>query len=57
MADIFQDLPIKTAPDRVFEAISTPRGLDCWWTKTSAGEPKAGAVYELQFGPEYDWRA
>ena len=57
MADIFQDFPIKATPGRVFQAISTPRGLDCWWTKKSAGEPTEGAVYELWFGPQYDWRA
>jgi hypothetical protein len=57
MADIFQDVPIKAPPDRVFQAVSTPEGLDRWWTKRSAGEPVEGAKYELWFGPQYDWRA
>lgn len=41
----------------VFEAVSTPAGLDAWWTKRSSGRPVEGAEYELWFGPEYDWRA
>jgi len=57
MADIYHDLPIKAPPHRVFEAVSTARGLDSWWTKRSAGQPREGAEFELWFGPRYDWRA
>jgi uncharacterized protein YndB with AHSA1/START domain len=57
MADILQDFPINAAPERVFAAISSPDGLDQWWTVRSAGRAAAGAEYELGFGPEYDWRA
>jgi uncharacterized protein YndB with AHSA1/START domain len=57
MADIFQDFPVKASPARVYQAVSTPQGLDSWWTKTSAGKPVEGAQYELGFGPGYDWRA
>lgn len=57
MADIYHDFPIQAPPERVYEAVSTPGGLDAWWTKRSAGTPSAGAEYELWFGPEYDWRA
>src|SRR5262249_26073532 len=37
--------------------ISTPTGLDTWWTSRASGEPKEGAEYELWFGPDFDWRA
>lgn len=57
MADILQDFPINATLDRVFRAVTTPAGLDAWWTKRSSGEPRAGAEYALWFGPEYDWRA
>ncbi|MSR05877.1 MAG: SRPBCC domain-containing protein [Gemmatimonadetes bacterium] len=57
MPDIFQDLPIKATPERVFGVLSSPAGLDAWWTKKSAGQPLIGSEYELWFGPEYDWRA
>ena len=57
MADILQDLPIKADAERVFDAISTPEGLDRWWTQYSAGTPVEGAEYELWFGHELGWRA
>jgi uncharacterized protein YndB with AHSA1/START domain len=57
MADIVQDFPIKTPPDRVYQAVTTPAELDRWWTKRSSGTPVEGATYELWFGPQYDWRA
>ncbi len=57
MADIFHQLPIKASPQKVFEMISTPGGLDVWWTKRCVGNPAEGAEYELWFGPAYDWRA
>lgn len=57
MADILHDFPIAAPPHRVFEAVSSPAGLDQWWTKTSAGNALSGSEYELGFGPEYDWRA
>jgi uncharacterized protein YndB with AHSA1/START domain len=57
MPDIFLDFPIKVAPARVFEAVSTPAGLSAWWTKKASGRPVEGVEYVLWFGPEYDWRA
>jgi uncharacterized protein YndB with AHSA1/START domain len=57
MPDILQDFPIKAPLDQVFGALSTPRGLDEWWTLTSSGRPEVGTDYELGFGPGYDWRA
>jgi len=54
--DIRQELPIKARANRVFQAVTTPEGLDAWWTKRSAGVPSEGAEYELWFGPEHDWR-
>jgi uncharacterized protein YndB with AHSA1/START domain len=57
MADIFMDFPIKAIPARVFEGISTPKGLNAWWTSRCTGEPVQGAEYVLWFGPKHDWRA
>jgi uncharacterized protein YndB with AHSA1/START domain len=57
MPDIYSDFPIKVPAADVFRAVSTPAGLDQWWTKRSAGTPVRDAEYELWFGPEYDWRA
>lgn len=57
MADILTDFSVKSSPGKIFEAVSTPAGLDAWWTKRSAGRAVPGAQYELWFGPGYDWRA
>jgi uncharacterized protein YndB with AHSA1/START domain len=57
MADILHDLPIKAPIERVFDAVSTPEGLDVWWAERSKGTPQLGQEYELRFGLEYDWRA
>src|SRR5215831_8371460 len=57
MADIFHHLQINAAPQDVFQAISTPAGVDAWWSKRSSGGATEGATWELWFGPSYDWRA
>lgn len=57
MPDVLQELPINAPRRRVFEAISTPAGLDTWWAKSSSGSPVSGAEYLLDFGPGYQWRA
>ena len=36
MADIIHYFPISAPRSQVFAAISTPEGLDTWWTKRSA---------------------
>src|SRR5687767_7484956 len=57
MSDILQDFPIAAPPDRVFDTISSPEGLDQWWTLRSNGTPEVGTSYELDFGPAYQWKA
>ncbi len=47
MADIFHHFLIKAPQQKVFEAVSTLKGLDVWWTKRSSGEPEEGAEYKL----------
>ncbi len=55
MADIRHEFLISAPPARVFQAISTPAGLDAWWTKSSDGAPVEGTKYKLGFSPGYDW--
>jgi len=55
--DIFHDFSIVAKRGPVFAAISTPEGLNEWWTKSSSGEPTAGALYQLGFGTGFDWGA
>lgn len=57
MADIVQDFPIHVPPNRVFDGVTQPALLDQWWTLRSRGVPTVGSTYELDFGPNYLWRA
>lgn len=57
MPDVFQDLPIRAAARKVFDAVSTPAGLDAWWSQSSSGQAEEGAEYKLGFGPGYEWLA
>jgi uncharacterized protein YndB with AHSA1/START domain len=57
MPDIFHSFPISASSEKVFEGISTSAGLDHWWTKHSEGRQESGAVYTLDFGPGYIWKA
>jgi uncharacterized protein YndB with AHSA1/START domain len=54
MPDIFQHFLVHAPAARVFRGISTPEGLDAWWTKTSS---RHGDEYDLFFGPKHKWRA
>ncbi len=57
MANILHEFIIKAEPSRIFEGMTSPLGLDQWWTHYSSGEPRLDSVYALGFGPEYDWEA
>lgn len=57
MPDILLDVPIKADAEQVFNAFTTPEGLNRWWTKQSQGKPIDGEEYHLHFGPGYDWHA
>lgn len=57
MADITHLFYIHAPADKIFDAISTPEGMNTWWTKRASGKPMQGAKYTLWFGPEHDWRA
>ncbi len=56
-ADILHDFPIDAPPDPVFHAVTSPEGLDRWWTLSSSGTPDAVSEYALDFGPGYHWQA
>ena len=55
MADILHRFPIHASAERVFEAITSPKGLDAWWTLESQGQPTVGTSYRFYFDPQYDW--
>lgn len=55
MHQILHELEIRAPIADVFDAVSTPEGLDVWWTLGASGQPAAGAEYRFYFGPGYDW--
>ena len=56
MADILMDFPIWAPPEAVFEGISSPTGLDAWWSLESSGSPEEGSTYTLGFGSGTVWK-
>ena len=57
MPDILHHFHIEASPSKVFEVISTPKGLNAWWPKDSTGSPGLGESYGFDFGPGYYWKA
>lgn len=57
MPEILHNLVIHAPLKVVYYGFTTPKGLDCWWTKKSAGKPVAGSTYHLDFGEYYRWEA
>ena len=54
---IFHDLNIERTVDAVFTAITTPEGLNNWWTKKASGKPKIGEEYQFYFDLDFVWHA
>lgn len=57
MSHILHDLHIKSAPEKVFGAITRPADVDRWWSLKCSGDPVMGGEYRLFFGEPWDWRA
>ncbi len=47
--DIVHGLDIETTPEKLFEALSTDKGLAAWWTNAKT-QAKVGGVNEFAFG-------
>lgn len=57
MPDIFHDLTIHAHMSDVFRMISTPEGLNQWWTTRCEGQVAVGEPFVLYFDPKHDWKA
>jgi uncharacterized protein YndB with AHSA1/START domain len=55
VADIELQLPIASDVATIFAAMTTPAGLNTWWTLGCDGTPSLGAWYTLDFGPAHHW--
>jgi uncharacterized protein YndB with AHSA1/START domain len=50
MASIKHLFHIAASKEKVFEALTTIKGLSGWWTNNVSGESKVGRVIEFRFG-------
>jgi uncharacterized protein YndB with AHSA1/START domain len=57
MYDIYHDIQVSARPQEIFDAISTPQGLNAWWTVRSSGVPVVGSTYNFYFSEDYNWSA
>jgi len=55
MYEILHDLHINAKPSQVYSLISTPGGLNKWWTKEAEGKAKEGNKFRFFFSKKYDW--
>lgn len=57
MPSIHHLFTIQASAKAIFTVITSPEGLNSWWTAKASGEPALGNEYELYFSKDYDWRA
>lgn len=57
MVELLHDFTINATAEKVFEAVSTPFGINAWWSRDCSGIPGLGNEYQLFFGPGYEWTA
>ncbi|HVI45052.1 MAG TPA: SRPBCC domain-containing protein [Chitinophaga sp.] len=50
MADIRLNLVIKVSPEKVYDAITTRKGIESWWCKQTTAKPEKGFVNVFVFG-------
>jgi uncharacterized protein YndB with AHSA1/START domain len=50
MADILHRIGTTTAPDRVYDALTTLDGLAAWWTNETTGHAVPGGTIHFRFG-------
>jgi uncharacterized protein YndB with AHSA1/START domain len=54
--DIVHVVEIQTTPERLYEAVTTQKGLAGWWTRDTKAEPRVGAVNGFGFSGKMSFR-
>ena len=49
MPDILHRITVNASSDKVYESITTQKGLSRWWTADVCAEPKEGSIAEFGF--------
>lgn len=50
MAEIRHNVVIKATPEKVYQAITTQKGIENWWCKHTTAKPEVGFVNIFIFG-------
>jgi uncharacterized protein YndB with AHSA1/START domain len=50
MTEIRLNIAIKATPEKIFNAVTTQEGLECWWAKQTTAKPEVGFVNIFTFG-------
>jgi uncharacterized protein YndB with AHSA1/START domain len=53
MPDIRHLVFIHSTPEKIYEAITTQKGIAAWWSIQNNAKPEAGSIYRIYFGGEY----
>lgn len=53
MKSIFHRLVIAAPTEKVYEALTTQKGLSGWWTPETKATPEVGSIARFAFGPDY----
>jgi uncharacterized protein YndB with AHSA1/START domain len=53
MPDIYHLVFIQSTPEKIYDAITTEKGIASWWSKTNNAISEAGSIYRIYFGPVY----
>ena len=49
MFDILHRVGIKSSPNKIYAALSTPKGVAGWWTTETTGDDKVGGMIRFRF--------
>jgi len=53
MPDIRLLLFINSTPEKIYNAITTQKGIASWWSEHNNAKPQTGTVYRISFGGDY----
>lgn len=53
MESILHRLLIEAPQQKVYEALTTQKGLAGWWTPDTTAKPEVGSIARFAFGPDY----
>ncbi|MEO8405379.1 MAG: hypothetical protein ABI480_12310 [Chitinophagaceae bacterium] len=53
MPNIHHELLIEASVKKVYDAITTQKGLSSWWTPDATATPEVNSIARFPFGPDY----